>query len=167
MTANPFRDSTRKVRRQRGEFALGVAEVKSVDADRSHTVLVQPLTTAASNKTLTDAEPADVLVSQNGDVSLPAEGDLVVYGHLNDEDIVVLDTLYGYRDQVREYAVDERHLGQDDGGGVFLHGPFAAAPSVEQDPSDPPDGAVWYRSDLAEYRGQESGTTVTFDTTDV
>lgn len=38
---------------------------------------------------------------------------------------------------------------------------------VDSDPSDAVDGAIWYRSDLNEYRGMEDGAVVTFDTTAV
>lgn len=37
---------------------------------------------------------------------------------------------------------------------------------LDEDPDDPVDGAVWYRSDTGEYRGVEDGTTVIFDTTE-
>ena len=32
------------------------------------------------------------------------------------------------------------------------------------DPQNPSDGAMWYRTDLDEFRGQVAGETVTFDT---
>jgi hypothetical protein len=35
------------------------------------------------------------------------------------------------------------------------------------DPSNPPDGAMWYRADLDEYHGVENGTVVSFDTTTI
>jgi hypothetical protein len=167
MTANPFRDATEKADRVAEVNPIGVAEVANVADDAGHVITIEPLTKVIDQTTVTDGEPADVLVRQRGDVALPNEGDIVVYSHFDDGTVVVLGTLYGYRDEVRAYAADERHVGSDDGAGVFLHGPFASAPRVSDDPDDAPDGAVWYRDDLDEYRGVESGTTVTFDTTNV
>ncbi|MFW6435001.1 MAG: hypothetical protein ACOCY1_01330 [Halovenus sp.] len=58
----------------------------------------------------------------------------------------------------------------DDGRALNEHDSEDHTESVvvkrDDDPSDPDDGDVWYRTDNHEYRGREDGTTVIFDTTE-
>lgn len=102
-----------------------------------------------------------------GDISLPSEGDLVAFGRFKDRKNVVLGVLYGQSDDIRSYDPSERHIGHDDNGGTYVHGPFGVVPKRSDDPSDPDDGAVWYNESVNEYRGSEDGAVVSFDTTPV
>lgn len=159
MASNPFVDNEQKSRRHSDDFALDLARVKRVEDDDDHQAVVEIVST--------DTEaPAKLpaTVSHTGDVALPSEGDMVVVGYARGQKPVVIGTVYTRQDNP-QYGADERHVHGD--GGVFLVGPFAAAPKVDSDPASPPDGAVWYRTDLNEYRGVENGTTVSFDTTAV
>lgn len=166
MSKNPFKDTQDAVKRQRGNFALGIAKVMFVPESSAHQIVIQPVT-ATEPGTETNPAPATVSVPQKGDIALPTEGDLVVFGRFKNRQNVVLGTLYSQKSSIREYRGDERHIGDDDGSGVFIHGPFGVVPKLDADPPAAPDGAVWYRTDLDEYRGVEGGTTVRFNTTTV
>jgi len=50
---------------------------------------------------------------------------------------------------------------------AFSQSPIVLLPLRDDDPTGIPDGSIWYRTDLDEYRGYENGTYVTFDTTQV
>lgn len=167
MTQNPFADASQKAASVRGDFSLSVAQVTEAPDDGGHIIAIKPTTKAGGQQTETSATPATVLVPQRGDVALPREGDLVVFSRLENRKPVVIGTLYSYLSSIREHDADERHIGADDGAGLFLHGDFATVPTRADDPSNPADGAVWYRTDLDEYRGVENGQTVAFDTTNV
>jgi hypothetical protein len=166
MTANPFSDAKQRVDRQSGEFALQLARVIDVPSDATHQVLVESMT-KTSERTVAKPTPATVITAATGDISLPKAEDVVILGKLPNGQDVVLGSVYWKNSVVRDYDAAERHIGRDDGGGVWLHGPFAAAPKRTDDPTDAPNGAVWYRDDLDEYRGQRDGNTVSFDTTQV
>lgn len=166
MTYNPFKDSSQKMRRRDGEYALSFAKVVSASSDSAHEVGIKPATTTGEVRTDTDPVPATVVVPQRGDVALPSVGDLVVVGALQNRMPIVLGTVYSKRSSIRPYDADDRHIGTDDGV-THLHGRFGVVPKRSDDPDDPDDGAIWYRTDISEYRGVEGGTTVSFDTTNV
>lgn len=166
MALNPFEDSRQKTRRASRQQGLDVAKVVDVD-EAAHMVLIRTMTkTGAEAQTDTSPTPAIVSVDERGDVSLPSVGDTVVVARFKSRNPVVLGTYYTRERDLREYEVGERHIGSDDGS-VFIHGRFGVVPKVTEDPTDAPDGAIWYRDDLDEYRGREGGQTVRFDTTAV
>lgn len=167
MTQNPFRDSRQRVQRQQGQFALGVGRVMQVPDASAHEVVVKPLTSTGAEQTESAQDAAVVLVAAKGDIALPSVDDLVVFGKLESSDKIILGTLYSRASSIREYAADERHVGREAGGETVLHGSAMVAPTRTEDPADATDGALWYRTDLDEYRGVENGNTVRFDTTQV
>lgn len=158
MAKNPFKDSTRKTRRSTDNAFLDLGVVKQVDADATHTVLVEILSTGGDSGPVVAA----ATVSQQGDISVPDVGSLVVIGRVKGRRPIVLGVLYTTEDDIPEYLVGERHIGGE--AGTFISGPFVRAPSVSSDPDSPPDGAIWYREDLDEYRGVEGGSVVSFST---
>lgn len=166
MSQDPFKDSREREKRNRGNFALGVARVVDVPDDAGHQIVIQQLTKTDSS-TDTKPEPSTVMVPQKGDVALPKEGDLVVFGRFMNRGIIILGTIYSQQSSIRSYDAESRHIGSDSSTGLFLHGPFGVVPVVDEAPEEPPRAAVWYRSDLDEYRGMEDGTKVRFDTTPV
>lgn len=168
MAQDPFKDSRQRHRRNRGNFSLGIARVVSAPSNAGHQVAIQPVTSSGDGgETETRPSPAGVVVPVKGDISLPAVGDLVVFGRFKNRQNVVLGTIYSQQSDIREYDAAERHVGIESNEGTYIHGPFGVVPTVTEDPQSPPDGAVWYRTDLDEYRGVEGGTTVSFSTTAV
>lgn len=167
MAQNPFKDSKRRLDRRNGDYALGVAKVVSSPDDAAHRVAIVPLTSTGRGETSTQPSSATVLVDQKGDISVPSEGDLVLFGRLKNRDHIVIGTIYSKESTIRDYHSEERHIGHEDGAGTFIHGPFGVQPRVTEDPEDAPDGSIWYREDIGEYRGMEDETKVKFDTTEV
>jgi hypothetical protein len=167
MALNPFEDSRQKVRDSTGEFSLGLARVTASPDDSNHRIGIRPVTQTGANETITNPTGADVLVSEFGDVNVPQRGDMVVFGRFENRNPVVLGTIYTQESAAREYDSTERHIGRESSAGLFLHGPFGVVPRRTEAPENPPDGAIWYREDLDEYRGVENGTKVSFDTTTV
>lgn len=167
MARDPFEDSKQRVEREKGSFALGIGEVVASPDDTAHQVVIQPTTKTGEDSTVTRPSPATVMVSQKGDVCVPQEGDMVVFGRFKNRQNVVLGVLYSKQSKIRTYKSEERHIGSESGGGTFIHGPFGVVPKRDEDPSDPVPGSVWYRTDLDEYRGVEGGTKVSFNTTAV
>lgn len=163
MTQNPFETTRKESKRRADDFALGFARVLEVPDDSAHQVVLKPLT-RTTEATETDPQSATVSVVQKGDVALPQEGDVVVYGRITSEKIVVLDVVYSRYSDIRDYDHRERHIGAESGEGVFLHGPFGVVPKVTEDATDAADGAVWYRTDIDEFRGKQDGTVVEFGT---
>lgn len=59
-------------------------------------------------------------------------------------------------------------LRYDESNGTWvLEGAPIVLPQLASDPTSPSNGEIWYRSDTDEYRAQQGGSTVTFDTTAV
>lgn len=165
MALNPFTNAEQSVRRSEERVGLGKATVVAVD-DETHMVAIKPATASGSGSdTDTQRTPAAVLVDTNGDAHLPSVGDHVIYANMKNSYPVVIGTNYSRRKNVPSFDGAERVVSGSDG--VFLRGPFATAPKRSDDPSDAPNGSLWYREDLDEYRGVEGGTVVTFDTTTV
>jgi hypothetical protein len=147
MALNPFEDARQADQRRRGEYSLAVARVVGVDSAAKHRVAVRPVTSAGGGRTITSPTSATVLVGQRGDIALPDVGDLVIIGRFENREDVVLGTFYSKESDIRDHETDERHIGADDGS-TWLHGRYAVPPRLTEHPSDPADGAVWYRSDL-------------------
>lgn len=166
MSLDPFKDSRERTRRSERKNGLDVAVVVGRSTD-SHMVAIREVTSTGEPVTETKPANAAVTIDQKGDVNLPEEGDLVVIARFKNRTPVVLGTYYTQPKQIREAAAEERHIGSEDGEGVFLHGPFGVVPKVSESVTGAPDGSVWYREDLGEYRGMEDGTKVSFDTTAV
>jgi hypothetical protein len=165
MTYNPFEEADRKVQKAKRDFALGLGIVTAVPDDVDHQIVMKEITDVGDGGN--GPTGSTVMVPQRGDIALPSRGDMIVFGRLKNGEPLTLGTIYSREAPSREYAANERHIGADDGGGTYLHGPFGVVPKVTDDPQNAVDGAVWYRTDIDEYRGQEDGNTVTFDTTTV
>lgn len=166
MTANPFENAKQTVERNLNTFSLILARVADVPDNVTHQAKITPMTETAGGATITQSLTASVAVPQKGDIVLPKNGDIVIVGRLQNRQPVILAVLYAAEDDVRDYSRDERHIADDDIG-VYIHGRYMTPPSRTDDPNTPPSSAIWYRSDLNEYRGVEGGQIVSFDTTDV
>lgn len=166
MSLDPFKDSRDRTRRTKRNNGLDVAVVVGTSPE-NHMVAIREVTSTGDVVTETKPTNAAVVVDQKGDVNLPEEGDLVVVARFKSRVPIVLGTYYTQQKQIREAVAEERHIGSEDGEGVFLHGPFGVVPKVSESVTGAPDGAVWYREDLGEYRGMENGTKVSFNTTAV
>lgn len=166
MTADPFREVEQTVQRNMNAFSLSVARVADVPDNVQHQIKITPVTETANLATITQSTTASVAVSQQGDIALPEQGDLVVVGRFENRNPVVIGVLYASEDDVRDYSRDERHIADADIG-VYVHGRYLSPPNRTDDPDNPPASAMWYRSDIDEYRGVEGGQVVSFDTTDV
>lgn len=165
----PTEDARERVQneRQRGTYGIYAATVVGSSGSSGHMIVVKPITSTGVQETSTDPTSATVLTTTKGDIEQPKEGDVVALAPIRGkEKPIVIGTLYTGESGIRRYEAGERHVGRDDHG-TYLHGSFATAPKRTDDPSDPPDGAVWYREDIDEYRGVENGTIVTFNTTAV
>lgn len=168
MAQDPFRNTRERERRRQGEYSLGLARVVSVPDSAGHQIAIQPLTqTGPQEETSTKPSSASVMVAERGDIALPSVGDLVVFGRFANRRNVVLGAVYSDQTAVRDHSSEERHIGSDGGRGVFFHGDVIVPPRLDEAPQQPPDGSVWYRTDLGEFRGVEDGTRVSFDTTPV
>jgi hypothetical protein len=165
MARNPFKDNSQKDQRTSGVFSLGVGEVTNVPDNNAHQIGVRPLTKTGDGQNITKPTGMTVAVSQKGDIAVPNKGDLVVFGRIKNRKNIVLGVLYSQESNIRDYDSQERHIGSESNSGTFIHGPFGVVPKIDEAPSAPPDGSVWYRSDLGEYRGMEDGTKVRFNTT--
>jgi hypothetical protein len=166
MALDPFEDSRQRTNRSERQNGLDVAVVVGTSPE-NHMVAIREVTSTGDPITGSDPTNAAVVVDEKGDVNLPREGDLVVIARFKSRVPIVLGTYYTQQNQIRDASAQERHIGSEDGEGVFLHGPFGVVPKLSESVTGAPDGAVWYRSDLDEYRGMENGTKVRFDTTAV
>lgn len=166
MSFNPFEDADEKTRRTEDREGLELATVVDAPSDANHQVAIEVMTETGFLDTATRPTNASAVVPKRGDVAVPSEGDMVLVARLKSRKPVVVGTVYDDGNEVRDYGPDERHVGSDDGP-TFVHGTFGVVPKVSSDPSGAVDGAVWYRTDLDEYRGVENGTTVSFNTTAV
>ena len=162
MTADPFKNSREEASRVSEKQGIDVGTVVAVDYE-GHRVAVREATETAGQSTDTSPSIASVAVPRKGDVAMPEEGDLVAMVRLMNRSPIVFGTWYSRYGEIPDTDGAERHISGRDG--VFIDGPFVKAPRRSDDPSDAPDGSMWYRDDLDEYRGVENGTIVTFDTT--
>lgn len=160
MARNPFEDSARKAESVRDSYAFDLGVVRRVEDDDSHMAVVEVVSSGSEAP-----ERLPVMVTAQGDISLPSRGDMVVIGYARGRKPFVLGTIYTRQTAPTDYESGERVLSGS--AGVFLEGPFGVVPIVSEAPDAPPDGSVWYRDDLDEYRGMEGGTKVRFDTTAV
>lgn len=164
MSLDPFKDSRDRTRRQEQQNGLDAAVVVGVSVEK-HMVAIREVTSTGERVTEGRPTNAAVLVDDRGDIALPSEGDMVLVARFKGRTPIVVGTYYTQQSQIPGGADGERHIGGSDG--VFIDGPFGVVPQTTDDVSDAPDGAIWYREDLAEYRGMEGGTKVSFDTTAV
>lgn len=148
MTADPFQNARQESRRTQRHMGLDIGVVVGVSA-ANHMVAVREVTDTGERQTASPPTTAAVTTDQQGNVVLPSEGDLVVLARFRNRTPVVLGTFYAQKGEVP--------------GGVQRR----QTPQVSEDPSDPDDGTMWYRTDLDEYRGVEAGTVVSFNTTNV
>lgn len=112
MGLNPKSESRSGSRNQRGPIrSITTGTVTSapphVDGDNvRHHVEVSPDFTDQSY-------PAEVLVTQNGDVTVPQEGEDVFIGMRPDERVVVLGVRYNRNDDLPEYEPGLRRIGHN------------------------------------------------------
>lgn len=166
MVSDPFRNAREESSRVSDKQGIDIGIVVGVD-DSGHRVAFREVTETGGIESDTTTSPsvASVAVDSKGDYNLPSEGDLVAILRLMNRNPLVISTFYSQQSDVPDADGAERHVSGEDG--VFLVGPFAVAPKRTDDPSDAPDGTLWHREDLDEYRGVEDGTIVRFDTTPV
>lgn len=163
MTGDPFQDARRADDRQRDMRGSDVGIVVAVSSD-GHMVAYREVTDVGDRKVDGVPTQASVMVPKQGDFCLPEVGDLVLVTQFRNRTPMVVGTYYSSAEQIPDAAEDDRIVSAS-GGGVRLDGAYVGTPQRSSDPTDPPDGAIWYREDNDEYRGVENGTVVTFDTT--
>lgn len=141
MTYDPFKNARREDERVQGSFSLGVAQVVSVPDDASHQVAIQP-TANTGDETRGDPFGASVIVAELGDVQVPSEGDLVIFGRLSDGQRVVLGTVYTEEDEPPSYTEGQRTIGHPEtdanititpDGDIILEPDEGAAATIGQD----------------------------------
>lgn len=169
---NPFSYAATESSNTSDLFAADIGQVTRVPDGNTHSVVIRLL--AAERDTTQMAAP--VTVDVRNDVSLPSVDDIVVLLYTKGGKPIVVGTLYARQDAVPENSATIRRLGHPTGDGhvdihedgqTTIHGQYTRPPVRDTDPDGPEDGAMWYRSDLDEYRGVENNTVVSFDTTDV
>ena len=166
MALDPFENARNETAAQEQLRGLDVGVVVDTSPE-NHMVAVKEVTSTGQPMTETSPTSASVLVSQHGDIALPQKGDLVIVGRMTSDIAVVLGTFYSDKTEIRTASAESRHIGADDGDGTYLHGPFGVVPIRSEAVTGVPNGSVWYRDDIDEYRGMEDDTKVTFETTPV
>lgn len=162
MAKNPFKDSTKKTRRAAANVFLDLGVVRQVDADASHTVLVEILGTGGSAGPVVAA----ALVPQEGDINVPEKGSLVVVGRVKGRRPVILGSLYSTDSTVPSYNPGDRRIGHgstqaqflieedgtvridsESGQPVLING---AEPNTETDRTDVSDSGILVVSDVSD-----------------
>lgn len=120
MAYDPFENAREEVGRRQGRFSLALGRVSYAPDNSEHIVIVEPLSDAGPSGE-SGPVPAEVGTTSLGDIAVPTQGDLVIFGRFNNGRIIVLQSIYSSDDEVRDYTSDQRHIGRDEEE-LILHG---------------------------------------------
>lgn len=168
MTYDPFKNARQEVDRKQGRYSLGLARVTNAPDDAEHVVVISPLSDSGPDIE-SGPVPAEVAVEDIGEIGVPSEGDLVVFGKFSSGRLIVLASVYSDGDDVREYEAGDRHLGRDTNP-FFIHASEFTldAATIKLDQDDPVTVQAGDTTVEADSVTVESGdTTVTIDGTGV
>lgn len=119
MTYDPFKNARQEVSREKGRYSLGLARVTNAPDSADHVVVISPLSESGPDIDSGPA-PAEVAVEDIGEIGVPSEGDLVVFGKFNNGRLIVLASVYSDDQDVRDYEAGDRHLGRSESP-FFIH----------------------------------------------
>lgn len=136
MTYDPFKDARQTAERKQGRYSLGLARVADAPDNSDHVVIISPVSDSGIESS--GPVPAEVAVENIGEVAIPSEGDLVVFGKFGNERAIVLQSVYSGDDSVREYQSGDRIIGNENGyiairedGSIDSSGSFGGSYSDE------------------------------------